>query len=71
MATETRILICCIEKRGSRGGTRAKGGVGVRVIVSLVFLSAFCWAESDVVYPGQPLGEAGPCQARLVDGEAR
>ena len=34
----------------------------MRVLVSLVFLSAFCWAESDVVYPGSRWEKRDPAQ---------
>ena len=34
----------------------------MRVIVSLVFLSAFCWAESDVVYPGSHWEKRDPAK---------
>ena len=37
-------------------------GVGVRAIVSLVFLSAFCWAESDAVYPGHHWERGDPAK---------
>ena len=37
-------------------------GVGVRAIVSLVFLSAFCWAESDTVYPGHHWEKGDPAK---------
>ena len=34
----------------------------MRAIVSLVFLSAFCWAESEAVLPGPSLGEGDPAK---------
>src|SRR3954463_9918049 len=37
-------------------------GVGVRAIVSLFFLSALCWADSDAVYPGHHWEKREPAQ---------